>query len=88
MVAPRSGVPDRGARPAFAPGESTEVEVWFEPRGDGTEVTVEHRGWAEIRGDHPVRHGQDVAAFLRGTGMWWAALLSSLREHAGARRRT
>ena len=66
----------------FAPSEKTEVEVRFEPSPSGTQVTVVHRGWAAIRPDHPVRHGQEVAAFLRTTGMWWADLLTSLREHA------
>ena len=31
-----------------------------------------------------VRHGKDVPAFLRDLGMWWGALMSSLREHASA----
>lgn len=66
----------------FAPGEETEVEVTFEPRPSGTNVTVTHRGWLGIRGDHPVRHGQDVQAFLRMMGMWWGALLTSYRERA------
>lgn len=64
----------------FAPDEKTEVEVTFEPRGEGTLVTVTHRGWDAIRGDHPVRHGKDVAGFLRMKALWWGALLGSLRE--------
>ncbi len=67
----------------FAPGEKTEVEVEFEPRGEGTYVTVTHRGWSKIRPDHPARHGKDVPAFIRMNGMWWADLLTALREHAG-----
>lgn len=66
----------------FAPSEKTEVEVLFEPSASGTLVTVRHRGWAHIRPDHPARHGQEAAAFLRSMGLWWASLLSSLREHA------
>jgi len=69
----------------FVPGETTLVELWFEPQGDATVVTVEHRGWAAIRGDHPVRHGQASAAFLRGMGMWWSELLTSLRVHVKER---
>lgn len=69
----------------FVPGESTTVEVSFEPSGDGTRVTLEHRGWAAIRGDHPVRHGKDVPAFLRDIGLWWGSLMTSLREHAADR---
>lgn len=66
----------------FASGEKTEVEVLFEPSASGTLVTVRHRGWAQIRADHPARHGQEAVAFLRSMGLWWGNLLSSLREHA------
>ena len=70
----------------FAPGERTEVEVRFEAApGDGTTVTVTHRGWAAIRADHPVRHGQDVPAFIGGMGRWWGGLLSSYRLRARLR---
>lgn len=69
----------------FAEGEKTEVEVTFEPTSSGTVVTVTHRGWGAIRADHPVRHGQDVRAFLARLGGWWGGLLTSLREHAAAR---
>lgn len=65
----------------FAPGERTEVEVLFAPSPSGTTVTVIHRGWASLRPDHPVRHGQDVPAFIRMMGLWWGDLMSSLREH-------
>lgn len=67
----------------FGPGEKTEVEVLFAPTRSGTHVTVIHRGWAAIRPDHPARHGQPVAEFIRATGLWWGDLLSSLREHIG-----
>ena len=64
----------------FAPDESTEVEVRFEPTAEGrTMVSVEHRGGAAIRADHPVRHGQATEAFVRSMGMWWGDLLTSLR---------
>jgi uncharacterized protein YndB with AHSA1/START domain len=66
----------------FAPHEHTEVEVLFKPVGAGTHVTVIHRGWAAIRPDHPVRHGQPVPAFLRMMGLWWGDLLAALRLHA------
>jgi len=70
----------------FAPEEKTEVEVLFESSASGTLVTVVHRGWSTIRGDHPVRHGHDVRAFLRTLGLWWGDLVTSLREHALATR--
>ena len=69
----------------FAPSEKTEVEVTFAPSPSGTLVTVQHRGWSAIRPDHPVRHGEDVPAFLRTMGLWWGDLLTSLREHAVTR---
>lgn len=64
----------------FAAEEKTFVEVLFAPSGDGTKVTVRHSGWSAIRTNHPVRHGQDVEAFVRTMGMWWGDLMRSLRE--------
>lgn len=69
----------------FAPSESTQVEVTFEPTGESTLVTVTHRGWSRIRGDHPVRHRQDAPAFLRSMGLWWGDLMGSLRERVASR---
>jgi uncharacterized protein YndB with AHSA1/START domain len=69
----------------FAPAERTEVEVRFEPTRRGTRVTVEHRGWAAIRPDHPARHGQAPAAFLAQMGTWWGDQMSSLRRVAHER---
>lgn len=64
----------------FAPGERTVVEVDFAAAGEGrTRVTVTHRGWAALRPDHPVRHGRDVAAFIREMGLWWGGQLSVYR---------
>jgi uncharacterized protein YndB with AHSA1/START domain len=65
----------------FAAHERTEVEVRFEPAGDGTRVVLVHRGFAALRPDHPVRHGKEPAAFVADLGMWWAELLGSLRRH-------
>jgi uncharacterized protein YndB with AHSA1/START domain len=67
------------------PSEKTEVEVRFEPSASGTLVTLKHRGWSRIRADHPVRHGQDVPVFLRTLGLFWAELLSSMRELVACR---
>jgi uncharacterized protein YndB with AHSA1/START domain len=69
----------------FAPHEHTEVEVTFGASGDGTLVTVTHRGWSAIRPDHPARHGQEVPQFVRMLGLWWGELMTSLREHVSAR---
>jgi len=66
---------------SFAPHEKTEVEVRFDPTEGGTLVTVEHRGWAALRGDHPARHGLEGPAFSRMIGLWWGDLMTALREH-------
>jgi uncharacterized protein YndB with AHSA1/START domain len=69
----------------FAPGEKTEVEVRFEALGTGTRVTVEHRGWASLRPDHPARHGLGGPDFSRMIGLFWGELMSSLREQVATR---
>jgi uncharacterized protein YndB with AHSA1/START domain len=72
----------------FAPHERTEVEVRFDAVGDGTQVSVEHRGWSTLPPDHPARHGLDGAGTTRIIGLWWGQLLSALRETAAAAERT
>ena len=62
--------------------DKTEVEVLFAGQGRGTLVTLTHRGWSRIPADHPVRHGQPSADFLRSMGLWWSDQLSALRELA------
>jgi uncharacterized protein YndB with AHSA1/START domain len=64
----------------FATGEATEVEVEFRKVAGGTTVTVTHRGWSQLRPDHPARHGLADAPFLRMMGLWWGQQMSSLRE--------
>lgn len=74
---------------SFASGESTEVEVRFAPSGAGgraTDVTVEHRGWASLRPDHPARHGMDAASFENMMGGFWADLLTAARRHAASQK--
>ncbi len=68
----------------FAPGEVTFVDVRFSPTESGTQVVLEHSGFAALRADHPVRHGLEVAAFIRSLGMWWGELLMFMRDHAPA----
>jgi uncharacterized protein YndB with AHSA1/START domain len=69
----------------FSADESTEVDVRFEPAGAGTQVTVQHRGWASIRSDHPARHGLEGAALSHMIGLWWGDLMSALREFVAER---
>jgi uncharacterized protein YndB with AHSA1/START domain len=63
----------------FVPGELTEVEVTFASSSTGTFVAVVHRGWTNLRPDHPARHGMPVAAFLRSVGLWWGEQMTSMR---------
>lgn len=71
-------------RPAsFGPAQSTEVEVRFEPVGEETRVTVEHRGWDSVPQEHVARHGFPEGVFLRRLGEWWQILLHSFQAGAG-----
>lgn len=76
----------------FAPDQSTEVAVRFEPIEDplagssiglvtGTLVTVEHVGWDALPREHAARHGFPLDAFQHRHAEWWQALLRSLRTH-------
>jgi len=66
----------------FRPGQRTEVEIHFAPSPSGTMVKLVHRGWSQIPADHPARHGEETAVFMRSMGMWWSDLLVVLREQA------
>src|SRR5262245_35799791 len=70
----------------FGPEERTEVEVTFEPKNDGTQVTIEHRGWAVLPDGHPVRHGLGSGqAFTDFIGLWWGELAASYRTHVAGK---
>jgi hypothetical protein len=56
----------------FVPGQTTLVEIRFEPDGAGTRVTLEHRGWDRIPPEHPARHGLTGGAFTSMMGLFWA----------------
>lgn len=66
--------------PNFRAGESTEVEVLFEPAGEGTQVTLTHRGWESVPKGHPARHGASVEEHQRQRGQWWLDQLRSYRQ--------
>ncbi len=66
----------------FKSDEKTVVEVTFEPSASGTRVTVRHSGWSALGEGHPARHGLTGRDFSRMIGLWWAGLMTSLREHA------
>ena len=67
---------------AFAPDQDTEVEITFEPVGDETRVTVEHRGWDSVPAEHVARHKMAEVVFQKHHAEWWRALLVSLRDAA------
>lgn len=69
----------------FRGDERTEVEVRFEPQGRGTLVTLEHRGWAALPDDHPVRHGLDDPRFIDVIGRWWGEIVGSYRQLVASR---
>jgi len=66
----------------FQPDQDTEVEVTFQPVGEETRVTVEHRGWDAVPQEHVARHHFPDALFLRRHAEWWQALLGALKEQA------
>lgn len=70
----------------FAPEQTTQVEVRFEPVGDETRVTVEHRGWDSIPQEHVARHGFPLGVFQLRQGEHWRALLGALAGQIDERR--
>ena len=64
---------------SFAPEQSTEVEVRFEPVGDETRVSIEHRAWDTIPQRHAARHGFPEHVTLQRAADWWRASLNALR---------
>lgn len=62
---------------SFAPDQTTTVEVRFEPVGEETRVTIEHRGWDMIPQNHVARHGFPLHATQ-------ARLVESWRRSLGA----
>jgi hypothetical protein len=72
----------------FGPHHATEVEVRFEPVGDETRVTVEHRGWDSVPQDHVARHGFPLIRTNQLQGEQWRAGLESLKRRASTIRET
>ena len=65
---------------SFSPEQSTEVEVLFEPVGEETRISIEHRAWDTIPQHHAARHGFPEHITLRRAADWWRASLRTLRE--------
>jgi hypothetical protein len=66
----------------FGPEHATEVEVRFEPVGNETRVTVEHRGWDSVPQDHLARHTFPLNLFNQRQGEQWRAGLVQLKDRA------
>ena len=66
---------------SFSPEQSTEVEVSFEPVGEETRVSIEHRAWDTIPQRHVARHGFPEHVTLQRVADWWRTSLGVLREH-------
>ena len=64
---------------SFTAGQSTEVEVRFEPVGHETRVSVEHRAWDTIPRAHAARHGFPEHVTLQRAADWWRVSLGALR---------
>jgi uncharacterized protein YndB with AHSA1/START domain len=64
---------------SFEPGQSTEVEVRFEPVGDETRISIEHRAWDSLPQRHAARHGFPEAITLQRVADWWRVSLAALR---------
>ncbi len=64
----------------FAPLQVTEVQVTFEPVGNETRVSIEHRGWDAIPPENAARHGIPLGVFQLRLAEWWQR---SLRSFAG-----
>ena len=62
----------------FPPDLVTEVEVRFEPVGEETRVSVEHRGFDRVPADSVVRHGFPDQALGMRLAEWWLDLLAGL----------
>jgi uncharacterized protein YndB with AHSA1/START domain len=65
---------------SFPPDLHTEVEVRFEPVGDETRVSVEHRGFHQVPAESAARHGFPDPVLLARLGEWWQAQLRAVRD--------
>jgi activator of HSP90 ATPase len=69
----------------FAPEQSTEVEVLFEPVGEETRVSIEHRAWDTIPQGHVARHGFPEHITLQRAADWWRGSLRTLQAWLASR---
>ncbi|HRO04167.1 MAG TPA: SRPBCC domain-containing protein [Terricaulis sp.] len=67
----------------FPPDRVTNVEVRFEPIGEGTRVSVTHSGWDAIPQDHVARHGFPLVLIQQRQGAQWRAGMAALSAGLG-----
>jgi uncharacterized protein YndB with AHSA1/START domain len=65
---------------SFPTALATEVEVAFDPVGEETRVSVEHRGFHRLPADSAARHGFPDRALLMRLSEWWRDQLARLAE--------
>jgi uncharacterized protein YndB with AHSA1/START domain len=65
---------------SFPPDLQTEVEVRFEPVGEETRVSIEHRGFDQVPTESAARHGFPDEALLMRLAEWWRDQLASMHE--------
>ena len=64
---------------SFPPDLQTEVEVKFEPVGEETRVSVEHRGFDKVPADNVARHRFPDQVLLMRLADHWQAQLAALK---------
>lgn len=69
---------------SFSPEQSTEVEVRFEPVGEETRVSIEHRAWDTIPQRNAARHGFPEHVTLQRAAEWWRGSLWKLKAGLAA----
>lgn len=65
----------------FPPDLHTEVEARFEPVGQETRVSIEHRGFTRVPAESAARHGFPDQALQMRLAEWWRSQLVSLDDH-------
>lgn len=68
---------------SFPPDLHTEVEARFEPVGEETRVSIEHRGFTRVPAESAARHGFPDQALQMRLAEWWRDQLVSLDARAG-----
>jgi uncharacterized protein YndB with AHSA1/START domain len=60
---------------SFPPDMETQVEVLFEPVGEETRVSIEHRGFDRVPTDNAARHHLPDEVLLPQLSRWWRGQL-------------